>query len=454
MTWIILAVITLLALIILARPLFGRGVSIVERTEGGLEVYRQQLKELDTDIERGVLSEAEAEPTRFEIQRRMIALSKGGIGTKARFASGGIPQLLLLLLVPAFSFALYWQLGSPELPSKPLAERDIAKEKRDLAGRDLSALVSRLAEKLQENPENVDGWILLARTLSRMERYEDAATTFLKATTIAPNDVDLYVGAGENFYFHADGKVSSDAEKAFKQAYRLDPTHAGARYYLALRDAQEGKSKKALDAWITLYVESEPTAPYMRILKARISELAEKTGRDVKEILASREAPPTPAGPSRDDMEAAAQMSAKDREAMIQGMVSQLATRMKEAPEFAGLMRLGKVYGTLKEYHKSAGAYEEAARLQPSDPVPLIRQAFALTRLAGDKAPPTDKAVELYRKALSLDPENFESLWYLGIAEARAGNMKAARKYWEDLYALAPDGSEIRENVRKAINAL
>lgn len=454
MTWIALAVITLIALILLARPLFGRGISIVERTDGGLEVYRQQLKELDADIERGVLSETEAEPTRVEIQRRMIVLSKGGGRGEARLASVGIPQILLLILIPVFSFALYWQLGSPELPSKPLAERDIAKEKRDLAGRDLSALVSRLAEKLQENPENVDGWILLARTLSRMERYKEAATTFLKATTIAPNDVDLYVGAGENFYFHADGKVSDEAEKAFRQAYRLDPTHAGARYYLALKDAQEGKDKEALDAWITLYVESDRAAPFMRILKARISELAEKTGRDVQEILASKEASPPTSGPSREDMEAAAQMSVKDREAMIQDMVSRLAERMKEAPEFAGLMRLGKVYGTLKEYGKSADAYEEAARLQPSDPVPLVRQAFALTRMAGEKAPPTDKAVDLYKKALSLDPENFESLWYLGIAEARAGNTKAARGYWEDLYALAPDGSEIRENVRKAINAL
>ena len=52
-------------------------------------------------------------------------------------------------------------MGSPEVPSSPLAARDIEAEKRQFAGRNLDTLVKRLAERLQEQPDNLDGWVLL-----------------------------------------------------------------------------------------------------------------------------------------------------------------------------------------------------------------------------------------------------------------------------------------------------
>ncbi len=456
MTWLVLSLLCLPALFLLGYPLLSRKSTSVGRNEGGLSVYRQQLKELDSDIARGVLSEQEAEPTRLEIQRRLLRAAEAEEAQDSR-QGGRMPVLaiLLLLAVPVFSFALYGYLGSPDLKSKPLADRNITQEKRDLAGRDLGNLVKRLAEKLQENPDNVDGWILLARTLSRMERYEEAANTFLQATKITPGDVDLYVGAGENFYFQADGVVSDKAAEAFQAAYDLDPTHAGARYYLALKDAQNGQEEKALNAWIALFEESDPAAPFMRILRGRIMELAEKTGRNVAALLASKADPaPTRPGPSREDMEAAASMNEADRQQMVRDMVSRLADRMKENPDFGGLMRLGQVYGTLGQFDKSAEAYGRAVDLNGRDPAPLSGQAFALIRQEKEGSPPPDKAIELYRKVLSMDDTAPEALWYVGIAEARAGNKDEALKLWTKLQSLVPEGSPVRDNVSRAINAL
>lgn len=468
MIWFFLALITLVALVILGYPLLSSKLKPITRTEGGQSVYVQQLEELDHEIAQGALSEAEAEPAKLEIQRRLLRAAREDQDAQAQSGKRlPVVTIVLLIAVPAASFALYSYLGSPDLESKPLASRDIEKEKTNLVGNDLGALVSRLAERLQKEPENVDGWVLLARTLSRMNRYEDAANTFLKATQFAENDPDLYVGAGENFYFLADGVLSDASVDAFKKALTIDPDHPGARYYLALQEWQIGNADAALDQWVALYEDSDPADAFMQILKGRIEEAAQKSGRDVTALFAAkpvtRPAPPVaqaqPQQPSQprptaEDMQAASNMSAEDRQDMIRTMVGRLASRMEEAPEFDGLMRLGQVYGTLGEFDNSAAAYGRAAQMQPDNPSPLSRQALALIKDADEGTAPPKAAIDLYRKILTIDESLPEALWYIGMSEARSGNREDALKHWNKLLALAPEGSPLQSNVTKAINSL
>ncbi|MBL4908032.1 MAG: c-type cytochrome biogenesis protein CcmI [Sneathiella sp.] len=456
MIWLILTLISLVALAILAYPLFSSKLHGISRSEGGLSVYTHQLKELEADVVRGVLTEMDAEPVKLEIQRRLLLVSKQDQrdqkSSKRRLPGVAVS---VLIAVPLATFALYWFLGSPDLVSKPLASRDIEQEKTALVGRDLGDLVKRLTARLAEDPRNLDGWILLARTLSRMGRYHDAATTYLQATTIAGEDADLYVGAGENFYFQAEGVISEASLEAFSKAFEIDSQHPGARYYLALRDAQIGNEEKALESWIALYTDSDPNAAFMRIVRGRIQEMANDLGRDVTLLLASKPLPQSPQpGPSSEEIKAASNMSVADRQAMIQNMVTRLATRMEETPEFDGLMRLGQVYGTLRQFDKSADAYGLAANLQQDNPAPLSLQAFAFIQTAEEGAPPPDAAVALYQRVLKMNDKDPEALWYLGISEARANNRQTALKHWNKLLSLAPEDSQLRENVSRAINAL
>ncbi len=457
MIWLVLALISAVALIILGYPLLSKKLQGVSRAEGGLSVYKQQLEELAADVSRGVLSENDAEPVKVEIQRRMLSAAKqdenGSTQTTGRLP---IVAIVVLIAVPLTAFALYSNLGSPDITSKPLASRNIAKEKSDLAGKDLGGLVEKLAARLQQSPDNLDGWILLARTLSRMGRYEEAANTYLQSTRLAGDDADIYVGAGENFYFLANGVISEASLSAFEKAFEIDPAHPGARYYLALQDAQTGNEDKALNRWISLYNDSDSNASFMKIVRGRIDEMAEKLGRDVSAELAAKPAVPqtTTSGPSEEDVKAAANMSATDRQDMIQNMVKRLAARMQETPEFDGLMRLGQVYGTLRQFENSADAYGRAAALQQGNPEPLSQQAFALIQSGDAGAPPPANAVALYRKVLTMDAASPEALWYIGISEARAGNRPEALKHWNKLQEMSPEGSQLRTNVAKAINSL
>jgi len=454
MIWVILAAITLVSIIILLAPMVIATDGQASRGEKGVDVYKQQLNELDADVTRGVLSEEDAETARVEIQRRIIRDDKEG-KSSIRLTGSRQPVMavLVLVFVVGTSFAFYSYLGSPDLPSKPLASRDIKQEKKDFAGRDLSTLVARLAKGLQEKPDNLDGWILLARTLSRMGRFDDAANTYLQAVKITPGDADLYVAAGENFYYFAKGTVSDLALDAFKRAAEIDPKHAGARYYLAVSEAQNGREAEALDQWISLYRDSEATAPFMRLLRKRISEAGARTGRDVAAILAEKPDTTASTGPSSEDVKAAAGLSPEDQQKFIETMVARLADRMAEAPDFDGLMKLGKAYSTLRKYKLSADAYARAAGLKPDVALPLVMQALAIIQDANAETPPAE-AIALYRKVLALDDKVAEAHWYVGIDEATAGRTDKALSHWRKIQTLVPKGTALYANVTRAINAL
>tara|TARA_R100000005_G_scaffold95557_2_gene77534 strand:- start:30329 stop:31720 length:1392 start_codon:yes stop_codon:yes gene_type:complete len=457
MIWVILSLILLPAVLTLVWPFLRPAAPERRHVDQGLGVYRQQLDELAADVAGGRMSKADADTMEVEIKRRMLRLGRtaGKPSVKSENGKAYRPvALFLAIAVPVACIGLYLDLGSPDKPSLPLASRDIAAERLALQQQDAGALVQRLVTALKEQPENLDGWILLATTLSRMERYEQAAETFLKATILAPNAAELFVSAGENFYFAAEGHVSDAAAAAFEKAYEIDPLNPGARYYLALREAQGGDTKAALDAWVALYRDSPAEAPFMPVLKNRIEQTAAETGTDLGDLLVDKETIQSGPGPTREDIANAANMTPEDRQAMITSMVEGLAARMAETPDYAGLMRLGQVYGTLGEHGKAADAYARARELRPDDLAALQNEAFAHVQAAGKNGIPPASAVDLYRDVLARDPAHPQALWYLGVAEAAAGKQVAARGHWTRLLSATNTDSPLHQAATEAIKNL
>ena len=458
MIWFVFGLILVIAAAILAYPFFFGNDGVEDEQELGVNLYKAQLAELEQDVADGITTEDAAKQIRLEIQRRILKQSRQDkVARKTNTTRQTMTLVAVLLVLVGGSAALYLDLGSPTLPSKPLALRDINAEKQKLAGdtQNLENLVKRLADRLQEQPENVDGWVLLGRTLNRMGRYEEAANTFLQATKIEPGDVDLYVGAGESFYYHAKGNVSADALAAFKKAEDLAPDHPGVRFYLALHKAENGDDQGALDGWLALYADSDPSEAYMPTLQKRIASLAEKLNVDVSEQLAAKAIPEgkVPAL-SREDRQMAAEMSAADRQEMIKGMVAGLAERMADAPEFEGLMRLGRSYSTLGEFEKSADAYGRAAEMKPETSKPLVLQALAIIQGTPKDTPPPKAAIDVYKKVLTLDNSVAEAHWYVGLDAAVNGDKGRALDHWRQILTLVPEESPLYQNVEGAIKSL
>lgn len=333
--WVIAAILTLGASLAVLLPLAGKPGDATSSADHDLEVYRDQLQELDRDAARGLIQPAEAEEARAEIARRILRLDASDHAGQPEVRRGSTLARLVataaVLAVPLVSWGLYSQIGSPDLPSQPLAER-LAKNPADSS---VDELVARAEAHLASNPSDGRGWDVLAPIYLRLQRFSDAVTAYRNAIRLDGDTAARRAGLGEAIANQAGGVVSADAQQAFEAALKLDPTNAKASFYLALGLAQEGRKAEAEAAW--------------QKMLAALPQDSQWRGA-VEQALAQSGAPPGNAtsGPGAGDVEAASSMSPKDREAMINSMVAGLDEKLRQNPrDPEGWMRLVRSYVVL-----------------------------------------------------------------------------------------------------------
>ncbi len=398
MLWAGIILITVCTVMIIIWPLLRDRAGdhgAPDRTEYDVELYKDQLKEIDRDLDRDLLSTAQADAARTEIQRKLLAAAEGGQSTSfgSVVANGGskIGAVVLSLFLIASAGGLYLHLGTPGLDNLSYASRDIkaeeAKQQRPQsgqggqagqAGQEMQALLDKLARRLEQNPDDVKGWLLLGRSMITRGRFNESAAAYKHAYALDPEDPEIAADYAEAMIFSAKGQINDDAYVLLKSALAKSPNNPKIRYYIGLRKAQNDDPMGALQDWTDIAAMSPDGAPWMPTVMRQINEAIKNTGIDPAAITPSKEAlafakengistdiSPGAPGPSREDMQAASQMSPEDQNAMIRGMVSRLAERLKDEPDdIGGWKRLARAYQVLGEENKAKDALDRIKVLQ------------------------------------------------------------------------------------------
>jgi cytochrome c-type biogenesis protein CcmH len=433
-------------------PLLKEWRAAPERGQFDRAVYRDQLQELERDAARGLIGAEEAAGARLEIERRLLAADRAEAPSPRRLRPSPLLAAAVALLVSGGAIALYRVLGAPGLPDLPYAERGPERALTAAHGpTDLEKTAAELAAKLAAKPDDVEGWLLYARTSAALRNWQKAADAYHHALQLSNSRPDVAAAYGEMLVMAADGIVTPTAHAAFGAALAKDPENAAARYYLALGDAQAGNVDAAVAAWQKLAAEAPEDAPIRAELKQRIAAAMASVGKEPPPL-----APPAPSeGPSPAEMAAMAKLPPEQRQATIRGMVADLEARLKSAPDdLPGWLRLARSYTVLGESEKAAGAYEEAAKLAPDDAQIPLGEAEAL--LAGHdlRDPISARAVALLHRVETLAPGEPAALWYLGLAAAQARRFDEAAQYWQRLVAALPADSPDRKTVTAALDAI
>ncbi len=467
--WLVFAVMILAVLAFLLAPLLGRGAPETARAEFDLQVYRDQLRELDTDLERGLLSGEEADAARIEVERRMLRAGDAGAKGAAapRLPWQQASAALLAIALPVSAVALYGGLGRPELPGQPLAGRVVeapmvARQQSEQPAGEVGQMVARLAERLNSEPDDYLGWMMLGRSYAVMQRHADSLVAYRHAAMLpeAATDATVHSSLGEALVIAADGVVTPAAAGNFHQAVTIDPGDPGGRYYLALARVQAGDLQAGFDGWLALAKDSPADAPWLEVVRTKLRQVAAELGIDLDDYLPVRptatvRADPPARGPSAEDVAAARDMSADDRMAMVRSMVQRLAERLAQAPDdFDGWIRLGRSYQVLGEAIKSRDAYSRATALRPDDVVALTGLAGAAIAAEGGAGALPAAAMAAYRKVLALDGANPDALWFLGEDDARRGQPEAALAKWRRLAEHLPADGPERAELDRRIEAL
>ncbi len=457
MIWFVFAGLALATVAVTAWPLLrNRADTAPDRTAYDITVYQDQLREVDADLDRGLLTAAQAEAARTEIKRRMLAVADAGDKRRAKGGGGGgrlAAALAVALVVPVGTVIVYSDLGRPGLPDQPFASRDIPSDGLQEQMHQMAELVDGLAERLKETPDDAEGWMMLARSAKALDRYGQAADAYRRAIALGVRDPNFLAGFGETLIFANQGEIVPEAINAFEDTLRADPTDPRARFYLGMAQAQSGDMRGAIAIWRDLEREAPADAAWVAGLRERIAEAAAEAGIDPASVepkppqLAEgggTAAPPGMAG------------TTADQQAMIQGMIDGLAARLKESPnDPEGWAKLGRAYRVQQKYDLAEQAYAKAIELKPSDVD--LKLAYADVLLAkvpggGDELPA--EFVEVLREVLALDADNRDALYYLGVAEAQAGRKAEARALWTRLRDQLPENSPERAGMQQQIDSL
>ncbi len=448
-------------------PLF-RAKPLAAGTVFDQAVYRDQLRELDQDIARGLITPDAAQPARLEIQRRLIAAGRQEATARAgvvkwRYAA---PIGIMLLVAPS---ALYLKLGSPNAADHPASQAATPATAAADGHNDLTKSLAALEARLEREPDNAERWMLYARTTASLGEWEKSIRAYGQVMRLAPNEPDVLAGYGEMLVMAADGVVTPAARKAFADALVRDPANDVARFYSALAAAQAGESRQAIDIWLKLLADVPEDSEMRDEIGRRIAESAQIAGIPAPPLPPGRPAappPPAPAlgapsaattstGPSPDAVAAAADMDPAARDAMVRSMVARLAEKLEKEPNDAdGWLRVGRAWLVLKEAGKSASAYDKAAALRPGDTGLRLEQAIAIIDTLDDTAPVPELAESYLAQAKLTSPDRPEIYWYLGIAAARRGARATALAHWRQVLGMLRSDSPDRAMVQQAIKAI
>lgn len=401
--WAVMAVMTAGILVTFWRAITQSGAARTGADSIDVTVYRDQLREIDRDLERGAITQEEAQRLRVEISRRLLDADRAA-KTDAQSKSGGASLAIgmaVVALALVGSIGVYMRLGAPGYPDLPL-ERRLALADEAYAARptqdaaeaaapkaappqglspEFLDLMEKLRQAVKASPNDIRGLELLARNEATLGNLADARRAQEQLITLKGQQATAadYASLAELMVMAAGGTVTPQAEQMLIKALQLDPTEGSARYYTGLMFAQVGRFDRAFVMWNKLLEQSPANAPWTQALRADLPEIASRAGEMRFEL------PPETAGPSAADVAAAAQMSGEDRRAMVEGMVAQLSARLASeggsAEEWA---RLITSLGVLDRKDEARQIYTEAQERFKGQSVELqgLREAAASAGVA------------------------------------------------------------------------
>jgi len=280
--WVICAALIMIALaFILPTAMQRAGESDVamedERKKANIAVYRDQLSELEADLRNGIVSEEQYAQDRDEIERRLLEDTATPKKKKIVTAPAVTRNFAYLLGIglPLVAVIFYLNVGSPKSISEPAQvssapRQTAAPEER--SQEQIAANVEKLAKRLESTPNDPQGWTMLARSYSSMEKWTEATGAYARATEQSPNNADLWA----EYAFAtamANGKsLEGKPLEMINRALKVDPQNAKALQLAGSAAYQAKDYKKAIDYWQQILKQVPADSEVAQAINERIDD--------------------------------------------------------------------------------------------------------------------------------------------------------------------------------------
>jgi len=284
--WIICGCLLVIALSFVLPPLLKQSQDNskpnVDRLEANVNIYRDQLSELEADLKNGLVSAEQYDQDKEEIQRRLLEDTKPIEKASTKF----VPQAsrstvyVIAIGIPLVAILFYLKVGElkglSHIASSPAAQTAPALTDTSRSQEQIEANVAALAKRLQENPSDGEGWHALGRSYSSMERWADATQAYEKATAIITSDADLWAEYAFTTAMASGRQLQGKPMEFVNKALKIDPENLKALELTGSAAYQANDYKKAIEIWQRVLSKVPPGSEVAATLTARINEAKDK----------------------------------------------------------------------------------------------------------------------------------------------------------------------------------
>ena len=271
--WLLSSLMVLAALALVVPSLLrGRAARHAAPGDANVALYRERLEELERERERGEVDSDRYAALREDLERGL--LSDAG-GREAERAADGSPApgmaVAVAVAVPAASLALYLWLGSPHGVESRAPPRDTAATTDGVPS--VEAMVASLADRLANDPDDAEGWLLLARSQVILERYDAALAGFRRAHALLGDEPTLLADWAEAEAAVDGNRFTAAALGRLERALELDPDHEKALWLGGFAAAQDGRVDIAVARWERLLANQPPDSREASIVSELLARI-------------------------------------------------------------------------------------------------------------------------------------------------------------------------------------
>lgn len=276
--WIICAAFLLIALVFVLPPALQRSASSDrkikdERRQANIAVYRDQLSELKADLQNGLVGQEQYAQDRDEIERRLLEDTKPDQKRTSAPGNASTTAYVLGFAIPLVAIVFYLNVGNPKsINGTPAPAQPASSAAGPRTQEQIDANVAALAKRLQSDPSNVEGWTMLARSYSSMEKFAEAAGAYARVTELKPNDADLWAEYAFATAMASGRSLEGRPMELIDRALKVDPQNAKALQLAGSAAFQAKDYKKAIDYWERVLKQVPPGSELAQTIQSRIEE--------------------------------------------------------------------------------------------------------------------------------------------------------------------------------------
>ena len=280
---------------VLLPLLRGTNPGGIEREGSNVAILRDQLAELESDLANGTIPREQYEQARAELEARTLDESKAGAvrASDTLSGAGAWTAAIIAGALPIAALLLYVSLGNFDAFSPLAARSDAATNaaEHEMTPEQIAEIAAKLAAKLDKEPGNAEGWIILARTYYAMNRHAEAARAFERAVALVPDNAELLADYADALGAAQGGTLAGKPMELVQRALKIDPSQWKALALAGTVAFDRKDYAQAVAYWERMKATVPPESSIAKSIDSSIAEARELGGLKAPAVVAS--APPS-----------------------------------------------------------------------------------------------------------------------------------------------------------------